>query len=311
MQRLAFLLIVLGCCPSIRAQTDEVPHESGRVKIVIGGDVMLDGGPGHAVIHGEDPFADFAALLRSADVAVCNLECVISESGDQMLKPYTFRGPIQAVGLLKRYFTAVSVANNHTGDFGQEGFVDQLTLLQAAGISAVGGGRNRAEARRAVIVERNGVRVALLAYNGFPPRKFAATDSRPGCAWLNEKEVLEDLRAARSRDQADVVIPLVHWGVEMSPQPESRQRALARRMIDAGATAVIGTHPHVTQTIDVYRGRPIVYSLGNFVFDYFPVDPPQWTGWLAELNCRKSGEVDLVTHALEIDRGGIPHPPAE
>ena len=158
-----------------------------------------------------------------------------------------------------------------------------------------------------MIFERKGVRMALLAYNGFPPRSFAATDKRPGVAWLVEEEVLADIRAARTRQRADVVIPYIHWGVEETEAPTREQKALARRLIDGGASAVVGHHPHVIQTVDVYKGRPIVYSLGNFVFDYFPSDPAVWIGWVVRLDCTKSGAVDLETFALQIDKAGTPH----
>ena len=81
---------------------------------------------------------------------------------------------------------------------------------------------------------------------------------------------------------------------------------LARKLIDAGADAVMGRHPHVTQTIDIYHGKPIVYSLGNFVFDYFPRDPAIWTGWLVQLTFARLG-VDLKTFSVQLDAAGIPH----
>jgi len=277
------------------------------VRIVFAGDVMLDGGPGHAVVHGIDPFAEFAPIFRSADIAVCNLECVLADGGKQVLKPYTFRGPPESIPLLRRYFSAVSLANNHTGDFGKDAFRRQLTLLKDAGIPYFGGGSNRQEARRPLILERNGLRIALLGYNDFPPRSFAAGDERPGVAWLVEEDVLADIRAARAGDHADVVIPFLHWGREGSPAPLKWQQDFARRMIDAGASAVVGGHAHVTQTVDLYKGRPIIYSLGNFVFDYYPVDPAVWIGWVVRLTFSKSGAVDLETFALEIDKTGIPH----
>jgi poly-gamma-glutamate synthesis protein (capsule biosynthesis protein) len=282
-------------------------QEQGTVRIVFAGDVMLDGGPGHAVANGLDPFAEFAPILRSADIAVCNLECVLAGGGTQVLKPYTFRGPRESIPLLKRYFSAVSLANNHTGDFGKDGFQRQLTLLKDAGLPYFGGGSNRQEARRPLVFERSGLRIALLGYNDFPPRSFAAGDERPGVAWLVEEVVLADIRAARAREHADVVIPFLHWGREESPAPAKWQKDLARQMIDAGASAVVGGHAHVTQTVDTYKGRPIIYSLGNFVFDYYPVDPPVWIGWVVRLTLSKSGGVDLETFALEIDKTGIPH----
>jgi formylglycine-generating enzyme len=283
------------------------PQDSGAVRIVFGGDVMLDGGPGHAIVHGRDPFADFASLLRGADVAVCNLECVLAPGGQQVLKPYTFRGPQQALPLLKQYFSAVSVANNHTGDFGPDAFVRQLAMFDEARLPCFGGGRDAREARRPLILERRGLRIALLGRNSFPPRSFAAGENRPGVAWLVDDEVVEDVRAARRQDHADVVIPFLHWGREESPQPADWQRQLARRLIDAGATAVVGAHPHVTQTIDLYKGRPIVYSLGNFVFDYYPVDAEVHIGWVVRLTVDRSGATDLETFVLQIDPAGVPH----
>ena len=115
---------------------------------------------------------------------------------------------------------------------------------------------------------------------------FAAGKDRPGVAWLNEGEMLADIRAAREKQHADVVIPFLHWGTEMAPRPSDWQREMAHHLIDAGSTAVIGAHPHVTQPIESYRHHPIAYSLGNFVFDYYPVDPPVWTGWLGAAHHR-------------------------
>jgi poly-gamma-glutamate synthesis protein (capsule biosynthesis protein) len=289
------------------ARSAEEPTKN-EVTIIFAGDVMLDGGPGHSIVYGGDPFADFAEILRGADIAVCNLECVLAGGGQQVLKPYTFRGPKESVPLLKKYFSAVGLANNHTGDFGKEAFVGQLAMLDDAGLPHFGGGRNRQEARRPLILERNGMRIALLGINGFPPRSFEAGENSPGVAWLVEDAVIADIHAARDRDHADVVIPFLHWGKEGSPEPSKEQQELARRMIDAGSSAVIGAHPHVTQTIETYHGRPIVYSLGNFVFDYYPVDPEVWIGWLVRLTIRRSGEVALEKFVFQIDKAGTPHP---
>ena len=291
-----------------RVAADEaVKAEQGVVTMVFAGDVMLDGDPGHAIVYGADPFAEFDSILRRADISVCNLECVLAGGGEQVLKPYTFRGPKESVPLLKQHFSAVCLANNHTGDFGRDAFARQLTMFDTAGLRYFGGGRDRHDARRPLILERNGMRVALLGYDGFPPRSFAAGDNRPGVAWLAESDVVADIRAARERHGADIVVPFLHWGREGSPEPKQSQRELARRLIDAGASAVIGAHPHVTQTVDVYKGRPIVYSLGNFVFDYYPVDPPVWTGWIVRVTFHRSGQPDLETFVLQIDKAGMPH----
>jgi len=276
------------------------------VRIVFAGDIMLDGGPGHIVTNGGDPFAPVASMLKDAELTVGNLECAITREGHAVDKPYTFKGTRQALPLLKKYFSAVSLANNHSGDWGPRGFADELTLLHDAGIPYFGGGANAREAHTPLVLTANGRRIALLGYNDFPPKSFAAKRNRPGTAWLVEKDVVRDIRAARQ--QADLVVLFLHWGEELEETPLPAQQALARRLIDAGADAIIGGHPHVTQTIDWYRDKPIVYSLGNFVFDYFPTDPPVWKGWIVRLTFGAAGAPKLEKFTVELDPAGVPHP---
>jgi poly-gamma-glutamate synthesis protein (capsule biosynthesis protein) len=278
----------------------------GKVSILFAGDIMLDGGPGHIVTNGGDPFAAVAPILRDADLTVGNLECAITRDGHAVDKPYTFKGPKSALPLLKKYFSAVSLANNHSGDWGKRGFADELTLLQEAGLPWFGGGANEREAHRPLVLTANGRRVALLGYNNFSPRSFAARSNSPGTAWLVEKAVVLDIQQARR--QADIVILFLHWGEELEATPLPEQQALARRLIDAGADAIIGAHPHVTQTIEWYKGRPVVYSLGNFLFDYFPTDPPVWKGWIVKLTFGADASPKLEQYFVELDPAGIPHP---
>lgn len=296
-------VVLLGFCAACAA-ADEPP----AVTIVFGGDVMLDRGPGHAVGKGVDPFAKLATTLHDADIAVCNLECVIAEGGEPERKAYTFRARPRCVPVLKRHFTAVSVANNHALDYGRGAFLRQLELLGQGGVHHFGGGRNLQEARRPLILERHGRRVALVGYNGVLSRSFEAGADTPGIAWLVEEDVVADLERARKEFRADIVIPYLHWGEEGESGPTPAQRTLARRLIDAGADAVVGAHPHVTQTVDVHRGRPIVYSLGNLVFDYDPGDPPVYSGWLVRFTFGGPGKVDFETVAFELDPAGLPVP---
>jgi len=278
------------------------------VRIVFAGDIMLDGGPGHIVTNGGDPFAATASILQDADLTVGNLECAITREGHAVDKPYTFKGPKSALPLLKKYFSAVSLANNHSGDWGKRGFADELTLLGEAGLPYFGGGANEREAHKPLVLTANGRRVAFLGFNNFKPRSFAAKGKQPGTAWLVEQDVVRDIRSARQ--QADLVILFLHWGQELEDTPLPEQQALARRLIDAGADAIIGAHPHVTQTIDWYKDRPIVYSLGNFLFDYFPTDPPVWKGWIVRLTFGADPAPKLEKYTVELDPAGVPHPVA-
>jgi poly-gamma-glutamate synthesis protein (capsule biosynthesis protein) len=301
---LALAAVMLGARASAAAQPS--PRETGVVQMVFAGDVMLDGGPGHFVTHGGDPFAGVAPILQAADIAVANLECVIATKGKALDKDFTFLARPNCIPVLKRHFTALSLANNHSGDWGKEGFASQLSLLDEAKLPYFGGGRNIAEARRPLVLTRNGRRVALLGYDGFPPRSFAAGGRTPGVAWMVETDMLADVTAARTAEKADWVVVFLHWGKGEEPAPTEAQEILARKLIDAGADAVLGCHPHVTQTVELYRGRPIVYSLGNLVFDYYPKDPAVWIGWIVQLTFGKPTGLEMKTSTVELDPAGIP-----
>ena len=276
------------------------------VRVLFVGDIMLDNGPGHIITNGGDPFAPTSSVLRDADLTIGNLECAITRRGYPEDKTYQFKGPLIALPLLKKYFSAVSLANNHAGDWGKKGLADELVLLRENGIRYFGGGNNRAEALKPLILEVRGKRIALLAYNDFPPRSFEAKARQPGCAWLTPENVLAGIREARTGDHADFVLLFFHWGVEMNAQPEPYQRELSQRFIQAGADAIIGGHPHVTQAIDWYQGKPVVYSLGNYLFDYFPDDPPVWTAWMARVTL-DAQTIGLELFHIELDPAGVPH----
>jgi hypothetical protein len=281
---------------------------SQTVSLAIVGDIMLADGPGKEISRGRDPLGPFGAILAAADIRVANLECVVATKGNgEPGKPWTFRAHPRAVAILKRHLDAVSVANNHSGDYGPEAFGEMLDLLGRAGIGVFGGGHNLVEAHKPLIVERKGLRIALLGYDEFFPRSFEAAVDKPGVAWSEDEQVRSDIAAARSIYHADLVIPFMHWGIEQAPLANARQRALARVMIDAGADAVIGSHPHVTQDVETYRGKPIVYSLGNFVFDGFS-EEKNITGWLLRLELDHQGVRSWRTVVARLDSKGTPRP---
>ncbi len=280
---------------------------SGDASLIFVGDIMVAETPGELISRGEDPFQPFAALLSSHDVRIGNLECVVATTGTAEEKPSTFRADPRTLPVLKRHFDAVSLANNHSGDFGKAAFAEQLALMDKAGLPYFGGGRDATAAHAPWIVERNGVRIALLGYVEFKPRSFEADASRPGVAWSGEDDdVIEDIIAARRVHRADIVIPFMHWGWEDEPDPSPRLRAFARRMIDAGADMVVGGHPHVTQGAEYYRGKPIIYSLGNFLFNGFDT-PATTTGWVLSARVDRTGVVDWRTHVARLDANGVPH----
>ena len=279
--------------------------QGSDIRVVFVGDVMLADGPGRLIRSGKDPFRHVAGALRDADITIGNLECVIASSGKPEPKPYTFRAPKQSLRLLKKYFSAVSLANNHSGDFGKGAFSEMLKLLEQHQIPYFGGGRNLRTAHQAYIREIHGKRIAVLGYNGFFPRSFEALEDAPGIAWLDEDMVVAAIQHTKQTLGVDFLIVYPHWGWEYQKLASPRQRQLARLMIDSGADAVVGGHPHVTQDIEVYQGKPIFYSLGNFVFDGFS-DRDTRTGWLLELTLKQAGRMSWRINEVNIDAKGVP-----
>lgn len=314
------LLLTAGCAGApegvLVRRTAEIeapspPPPPPEVRMVFVGDIMLARIPGEAVARGEDPFGSFAEVLTGADLAVGNLECVIATVGEMVPKAYNFRCHPRNVPLLAAYFGAVSVANNHSGDYGKEAFAEQLELLAKGKVPYFGGGRNLTEAHSPLIVERNGLRIALLGYNEVELESYKAGPEAPGLAWSSDEQVVRDIAAAKA--QADLVVVYPHWGLEYQRNPSERQHSLARKMIDAGADLVVGAHPHVTQTAEYYKDRLIVYSLGNFVFDDFMDVPPELnepsrTSWVLRVTMRKGGLVSWDTLVARTDDSGIPRP---
>jgi len=255
---------------SIRLYTGGPVVEEPVATLAFVGDVLLGYGMVETLIdrHGVHyPWDNVRSILTSADYAMANLECAISTRGQpQPRKEWTFRGkPETLEGLRSGGIDVVSLANNHTLDYGTDAFLDTLEHLDRYGVARVGGGRNLAEALRPHIWEKDGLKVGFLAATAIYPGGWEATGTRPGLLVTHyESQVMKAIRDLR--ETVDVVVVGVHWGVERDPMPDAYQRRYGRALVDNGAHLVIGHHPHVLQGIEVYRGALIAYSLGNFVF---------------------------------------------
>ncbi len=283
---------------------------SRPLRMILVGDIMLaqDEATGKLIAQGKDPFEHFAKLLKQSDVAIGNLECVVAERGERVRKPYNFMAHPRCIPLLKQHFSGLTVANNHSCDFGKSALVRQCELFETAGVPYFGGGRNKADAHKPWIVQRGGLKIAMLGYCEVLLRSFQAEENLPGVAWSEKDDVvLADIKAAREKYKADLVIPFMHWGWEEEPAND-RQKALARKMIDAGADVVVGAHPHVTQGAEYYKGHLIVYSLGNFVFNGFDTVATR-TGWALRLQLDQRGLAAWDTVVVELDeQSGVPRP---
>ena len=309
MIRVHWLGLVSALCLTYSGSAiPEIPRVEPTVSVVLVGDIMLAELPGKDIKRGRDPFARFSRILDTADIRIGNLECVVATGGTaEPGKPYTFRAHPRTLRVLQRHFDALALANNHSGDYGPVAFSEMLDLLEARRMAYFGGGRNLARAHEPLVLERKGLRIALLGYNEFMPRSFEADYDKPGIAWSEDEQVQVDIANARTRFGADLVIAIMHWGWEGDQVASPRQRRLARLMIDAGADAVVGGHPHVTQDIEHYQGKPIIYSLGNFVFNGFTSQEAN-AGWLLRLEMDGQGVRRWQTFVAHIDSRGTPHP---
>jgi poly-gamma-glutamate synthesis protein (capsule biosynthesis protein) len=242
---------------------------SSMVSVAAGGDVNFGDGVTPALTSGGlgYPFSNVNGILEGADLSFVNLECCISSRGTPVGgKEFTFRGPADSAGALADGgIRVVSLANNHSKDWGTAAFGDTMAHLKEAGISWCGAGNNASEAYSPTVLEARGKKVAFVAFTGVIPDGWPATATNPGCATTTDRErVASTVKEARSR--GDFAVVSFHWGIELATSPNEEQRRLAHLAVDSGADLVIGHHPHVVQGFEVYKNRLIAYSLGNYVF---------------------------------------------
>jgi poly-gamma-glutamate synthesis protein (capsule biosynthesis protein) len=259
------------------------------VSLVLTGDVMLGRLVDRAIqSHGPSyPWGNTLPLLRAADAAVINLECVIARSGRPWArwpKVFHFRADPQAITTLQSAGVDCAVlANNHVLDYEEEAFLEMLDLLRENGIAYAGAGRTLEEARQPALLTAGNRRIGVVAFTDNEPG-WAATPERPGTNGipisLTETSlgpVRESIARARAAG-ADLVLFSIHWGPNMRSRPSAQFRQFAHAVIEAGADIYHGHSAHVFQGIEVYRGRPILYDAGDFVDDY-AVDPCLRNDW--------------------------------
>ncbi len=298
---LAVVLALAGCTPDVESRRDEAtppqttttptptspptptpateagnpaPRSSRTVTLAFAGDVHFEGGVGQLLEDGADlgPMAD---ALRSADVAVVNLESALTTGGSPAAKEledadnrYWFRSPPSALAFLERSGVDVaSMANNHGADFGADGLRDSLAAAQDANVDVIGIGDGRDEALRASRTTVDGTRVAVLAADASAPESEASIwdvgRDGPGIARAGSRLVAAVKKAAKAND---VVAVYLHWGRENAGCPTAGQLDLAADLAAAGADVVVGSHAHVPQGSGMLGDTYVSYGLGNFLW---------------------------------------------
>jgi poly-gamma-glutamate synthesis protein (capsule biosynthesis protein) len=239
-------------------------------------------------------------VLRGASFAAANLECTISNIGDSAQR-YAFRAPARSAQLLRRAgFHAMGLANNHALDFGPEALRDCAALLSSEKIEPVGLQTPTGDAYRPGFFSvAGGKKIALLAINDVSP----AAESQIAAA-ADRDRLSDSIASARSR--ANLVVCLVHWGIENSENTTDEQRELARWLVDHGVDLVVGSHPHCVQPLDFYHGCPIAYSLGNLVFDGAPSITSWNRGALLEIGLNENAKVSSASLIPLMLEAGLP-----
>jgi poly-gamma-glutamate synthesis protein (capsule biosynthesis protein) len=255
--------------------------EPGRVTtLTVVGDIMLGRRVGdRAAAEGDPsyPLRPMQRRLRAADITVGNLESTLSTAGPPTQGGDSFAAdPAVRRGLRDAGFDALSLANNHAGDFGERALVETVDLLRSGGLATFGAGRDLAQARRPALVTRNGVDFAFVGFNAIGETP-AAAPGQPGASSVSMPprtgpldhaeldRVLADVR--RISGQVDVMVVIPHWGEQYTERPWPVQEYVARRLVRAGADLVVGGHPHWVQGASLVGKGLVVQSLGNFTFD--------------------------------------------
>jgi poly-gamma-glutamate synthesis protein (capsule biosynthesis protein) len=253
------------------ASKEDFSLKSKEVSLIAVGDIMLSRTVAKKIKANGDlnfPFLKTAEFLRSGDIVFGNLECPITAGREIQSGEMIFHAnPGVEQALAKAGFSILSLANNHSMNFNVKGIEDTFKYLSNVNIKYVGAGKNDEEAYSPVFVKLNDFTFAFLAYTdpSVVPISYKAGKDRPGVAFMDVEKMVKAVNEAKKI--ADFVIVSMHAGNEYVFNPNQFQINFAHAAIDAGAEIVIGHHPHVIQKVEKYKGKWIIYSLGNFVFD--------------------------------------------
>lgn len=271
---------------------ESVGVEKGNLSITVTGDVMFGRNMPGVLSLDSSPYRYVDNVTGNTDILLVNTENPFTTSGDAVKPDVPLKASPDYIPLLNGTSGMVisANANNHVFDYGIEGMRDSIENLDSYGIAHIGAGENKAEATKPITIEKEGHKISIFNYmdsenfqeydQSVMPK---ATEDGPGySAWDNEESV-EQIRQAKENG-SDIIIVYMHYGNEYSRSPNENQKEISHLAIDAGASAVVGSHAHVTQGIEMYNGKPIFYNLGNFMFDQS--NPNTHTAYFVEFDVK-------------------------
>lgn len=288
--------LLIGCSPSV--------SDTSSLTILFTGDVLLDRGVRPVAEHKGIGyiFEEVSPIFREADAVMINLECPLTDTVSPVSKKFIFRADARWANDLKSAgITHAAMANNHTNDQGRRGLLATAQHLQEAGIRPVGYGRDFKEQITPVLIEKDGISVAVFNATTLIIENWVRIDDKPGIAQPTEEELVEAVTRYRRKHPNTRIVVVLHWGSEFKFRPNIRQRALAHKLSQAGVDAIIGHHPHVLQPIDTIGKMPVFFSIGNFVFDQKAKEARE--SMIARLTFKSDGSIEADSIAVEIDKG--------
>ena len=267
------VLVIAAILLTVTGSAELIPSpEKENVSIAVTGDVMFARNMPGVLSLDSSPFSGVSNVTSTVDLLLINFENAATESDNAVKGDVPLKCDPSYVPLAKaNNNTVASLANNHAFDYGIEGMHDTVKYLKEAGITPIGAGDSEDEAHQAVTQEINGRKITILNYmdsNNFAEYSYDVMPYANGSNPVYSAYDSEDAQKQISDNKdSDLIIAYLHFGNEYSNSPNEDQMKIAHELIDYGADVVIGSHPHVTQGIDMYNGKPIFYSLGNFIFD--------------------------------------------
>lgn len=279
----ALWLASQGLLPSVGAQKDGCLFSPSTVQassedsitLVFTGDLLLDRGVRRVIEQrGEDAVFSHSidSLFGEARHVVANLECPVTHIQSPVFKRFVFRGEPAWLPALRRHgITHLNLANNHSIDQGRKGLLDTKRQIEQAGMTPFGADSTLQRAARPLLLDTVPRRIYVLPTLRMALENYAYLPEQPSVSMESIDTLLQRISSLRQADPQCYIIVCPHWGAEHRLQPTIDQRIAAHRMVDAGADCIIGHHTHTLQTIETYRGKPIYYSIGNFIFD--PLKP--------------------------------------
>ena len=247
-------------------------EELEKFQISLVGDLLMDGSIKWQIDrYGTDyPWEMVKEYFQNDDLTIGNLETSITTRGTEWPeKQYNFRSdPRNLKSMEDAGIDILALANNHILDYGYDGLLDTIKHIDNTGIKRVGAGKNKEDALKAAIVEKDGLKIGVFSASRVVPYvEWYATKQRPGLIGAYDGHIEELLNEVQEiKKKVDIVILSIHWGIEGNSEPKDQDVVLAKKLIDGGVDIIMGHHPHVLQGIEIYKGKPIFYSLGNFVF---------------------------------------------